>query len=220
VEFFFGLFTQTRTSVNTGFLERPITVGLIAALLTGQWTQCVGVGIFFELLWLDLFPAGTYVPPQRILSTLLVCCVLSVLSLTWPSLVVIPILCALPTASLGTFLEKRLRLVQSENHSRLVDWAEQSPAVSFPAPMIWISLAKKIVVESGLFLVLAVLVTTFTATLQSVFPAAQPPWDVQWPHLWSMALIGAILSVRIRKAYHILLAGVVLGTLVVLVLTY
>jgi len=86
--------------------------------------------------------------------------------------------------------------------------------------MIWISLAKKIVVESGLFLVLAVLVTTFTATLQSVFPAAQPPWDVQWPHLWSMALIGAILSVRIRKAYHILLAGVVLGTLVVLVLTY
>ncbi|MFO7802670.1 MAG: PTS sugar transporter subunit IIC [Desulfovermiculus sp.] len=218
MEFFFGLFTQSRSSINTGFLERPITVGLIAALLTGQWTQCVGVGIFFELLWLDLFPAGTYLPPQRILSTLLVCCVLSVLSLTWPSLVVIPILCALPAASLGTFLEKRLRLVQSENHTRLVDWAGQSPSVSFPAFMIWTSLGKKIVVESGLFLALAVLVTSFTAAFQSVLSTAQPPWDVRWPHLWTVALLGAILSVRIRKAYHILLASVVLGILAVLAL--
>ncbi|MGM0758536.1 MAG: PTS sugar transporter subunit IIC [Thermodesulfobacteriota bacterium] len=218
MEFFFGLFTQSRSSINTGFLERPITVGLIAALLTGQWTQCVGVGIFFELLWLDLFPAGTYLPPQRILSTLLVCCVLSVLSLTWPSLVVIPILCALPAASLGTFLEKRLRLVQSENHTRLVDWAGQSSSVSFPAFMIWTSLGKKIVVESGLFLVLAVLVTSFTAAFQSVLSTAQPPWDVRWPHLWTVALLGAILSVRIRKAYHILLASVVLGILAVLAL--
>jgi PTS system mannose-specific IIC component len=205
-------------SINVGLLDRPLTAGLLAALLSGQWPQCVGVAVFFELLWLDLFPAGTYIPPQRILSTLLVCSVVSVLNLSNPVHILIPIFCALPAAKLGTSLEKCLRTMQGENHTRLVDWAAQPGPTAFPASMIWRSLGKKIGYEGGLFFVLSLLVTVFTAMLVQALPPAQVFSHLGWPHLWSVTLLGAILAVRIRRAYEILVAGAVLGCFLLLLL--
>lgn len=205
-------------TINVGLLDRPLTAGLLAALVSGQWPQCIGVAVFFELLWLDLFPAGTYIPPQRILSTLLVCSVVSVLHLSNPVHILIPIFCALPAARLGTSLEKYLRTMQGENHTRLVDWASQPEATAFPASMIWKSLGKKIGYESGLFFFLALLVTVFTASLVQAIPAALVFSDLSWPHLWSAALLGALLAVRIRRAYEILMAGAVLICFLLLLL--
>ncbi len=205
-------------TINIGLFDRPLAAGLLAALVSGQWPQCIGVAVFFELLWLDLFPAGTYIPPQRILSTLLVCSVVSVLHLSNPVHILIPIFCALPAAKLGTSLEKSLRTMQGDNHTRLVDWAAQPDPSAFPASMIWRSLGKKIGYESGLFFLLALLVTVFTAVLVQAFPPAQVFSDLSWPHLWSVALLGALLAVRIRRAYEILVAGAVLACFLLLLL--
>ncbi|MFW6326198.1 MAG: PTS sugar transporter subunit IIC [Desulfovermiculus sp.] len=202
--------TQFRMTINIGLLDRPLTAGLLAALVGGQWPQCIGVAVFFELLWLDLFPAGTYIPPQRILSTLLVCSVVSVLHLSNPVHILIPIFCALPAARLGTSLEKYLRTMQGENHTRLVDWASQPEPSAFPASMIWASLGRKIGYESGLFFLLALLVTVFTALLVQAFPPALMSSGLSWSHLWSAALLGALPAVRIRRAYEVLVAGAVL----------
>ncbi|MDZ7758977.1 MAG: PTS sugar transporter subunit IIC [Desulfovermiculus sp.] len=215
LEFFFGLITQFRTSINIGFFDRPLTVGLLAGLMTGQWTQCLGAAIFFELLWLDLFPAGTYIPPQRILSTLLVCSTACALNLTTPYQLLLPILCALPAAHLGTFVEKRLRQGQTDNHAQLMTWTDSLQPVAFPGQMIWMSLGKKILCESGLFLLLVMLVTLFTAA-GAFFLPGRISWQFDWTHIWAAALLGGILSVRIRRAYYLLIVGGGLVTLLFL----
>jgi len=41
------------------------------SLFSGQKDISLNLGIFFELLWLDLFPAGTFIPPQSVYAVLL-----------------------------------------------------------------------------------------------------------------------------------------------------
>nr|WP_279614649.1 PTS sugar transporter subunit IIC [Desulfovermiculus halophilus] len=210
--------TQFRTALNTGFLDRPLTIGIIAAAVSGQWPQCLGAAVFFELVWLDLFPAGTFIPPQRIFSTALVCSVIIVLDLNTTAEVVIPLLCALPAAGLGMHIEKRLRMGQSESHTRLETWAARAEPRDFPTSMIWAGLAHKAAWESGVFLGAALLVTGFTSGVLILHPSLVSGWPLSWPHLWSLALIGAVLSVRIRRAYELLVAGICVCTLLIGVL--
>ncbi len=187
-------------------------MGLLAALLSGQWTPCLGAAVFFEFLWLDRFPAGTYIPPQRILSTLLVCSTAFVLHLSHPYLLLPAMLCALPAAHLGTLVEKRLRQEESENHTQLMNWSDQVQPQGFPVHMIWVSLGRKVLWESGLFFLLALFVTIFTAAAGVLTPLERLTFQFGWPHVWAAALVGSILSVRIRRAYYLLIIGLGLGT--------
>ena len=41
---------------------------MLWALLTFRLQPALSAGIFFELLWLDLFPAGTFIPPHGLLA--------------------------------------------------------------------------------------------------------------------------------------------------------
>lgn len=52
-----------RSFCNIGLLERPITLGFLWALFTGQWMPAIHLAIFFELFWLDKFFIGSYIPP-------------------------------------------------------------------------------------------------------------------------------------------------------------
>ena len=62
--FFFGLLSLFRNAVHLGFLDRPLVIGILFALILDPDIPFLGIGIFFELLWLDAIPAGTYIPPQ------------------------------------------------------------------------------------------------------------------------------------------------------------
>ena len=66
--FFFALFFLIRFAFNLGFVHRPLFAAALWALFTWQIQPALGAGIFFELLWLDLFPAGTFIPPQSLLA--------------------------------------------------------------------------------------------------------------------------------------------------------
>lgn len=63
---FFALLSLTRVAVDLGFVHRPIFAALLWAGLTFSLQPAMSAGIFFELLWLDLFPAGTFIPPHAL----------------------------------------------------------------------------------------------------------------------------------------------------------
>ncbi|MFW6005353.1 MAG: hypothetical protein ACOCPN_02640, partial [Desulfonatronovibrionaceae bacterium] len=61
--FFFALLSLARFSVQTGILDRPLVAGFLIYLVTGEMFPAMYVAVFFELLWIDIIPAGTFIPP-------------------------------------------------------------------------------------------------------------------------------------------------------------
>ncbi len=147
------------------------------------------------------------------MSTFLVCVTVFVLDLSSPAQILIPLLCALPGATVGSYLEKRLRMLQGKNHTFLVNWAARPQPEGFPARLIWISMGRKIAWESGVFLGLILLVTYFTIYVGPPLANIPAVANLQWAHLWTLAMIGAVFSLRIRRAYYVLIVGMLLWTL-------
>jgi hypothetical protein len=78
--------------------------------------------------------------------------------------------------------------------------------------MIWVNLGRKIAWESGVFLGLILLVIYFTVYIGPPLANIPAIANLQWAHLWTLAMIGAVSSLRIRRAYYVLIVGIVLCT--------
>ncbi|PKN31367.1 MAG: hypothetical protein CVU63_24290, partial [Deltaproteobacteria bacterium HGW-Deltaproteobacteria-20] len=65
----------------------------------------MSAGIFFELLWLDLFPAGTYIPPQALLSLIATLTILACLPDADMRSTVLVVIATLPLAYLGAWID-------------------------------------------------------------------------------------------------------------------
>jgi PTS system mannose-specific IIC component len=44
----------------------------------------------------------------------------------------------------------------------------------------------------------------------SVYPTLFPGLGVTWPHLWVAATLGGLMALRLKRAYGVLLAGIIL----------
>lgn len=209
--FFFALLTLLRFSVNLGVIERPLVLGLAWGAATGQWHLAVGVSLFFELLWLDHFPAGTFIPPNALLSTLLVLFWAGSMGMESAGSLVIPLMCAIPLAHAGSRVELLQRRWQDKAYNRLLRWARKGERKDGrPERLLAVSLLQTAGINFLLFGASFLVFRRVFTGMRNHWPGFFEASNLSWEHLWLMAALGGLLSLRRRKSYMLLAAGILI----------
>lgn len=192
-------------------MHRPTTAALLWAAAT-QEPAAIFVGVFFELLWLDLFPAGAYIPPNGLLATCLAMVTLAQSpDPTLPTALAVLVgaaLCGHGAANVELVYRKRqdaalMRLADANRRARLPQFA--------PDPIVSRAVAEQWVLGWGMFLVFAAIMQ---GGLHLLAWLPLPRIPVSWPVLLAPALAGGLLALRTRRA--VATAAAALGGLIVL----
>lgn len=202
---------MTRCAFDLGFVSRPLLAALIWAGLTWTLQPALSVGVFFELLWLDLFPAGTYIPPQGLLSLTACLSLLACLPGADMRTTALVLVATLPLAYLGAWVEQTYRTRQNLSYNQLITWNRRGVGHAFtPDRLVFRALAELFTLN---FLLHLLCVLTLLPILRLVQPwlmhGPQPTWSL----FWIAASIGAILALRLPRAYA--LAGAALAIVAV-----
>lgn len=198
----------TRSGVNLGFVERPLFAGFLWGILTGDMTVALPLAVFYELFWLDLFPAGTYLPPNGLFPMLTVVALAGTLPSPDISTLFLPVILTLPLAFLGSYLEKRQRKWQVAGYTRLLRAFRSGRDLEGPAGQaVAVSLLQLFALNFAAFLCAATLVAA--ASEQFAAWQGQPLTfaHATWPLLWIIGCVGGVMSLRIRRSYVIFAAG-------------
>ncbi|MEW5773159.1 MAG: PTS sugar transporter subunit IIC [Thermodesulfobacteriota bacterium] len=199
-----------RFSINIGILERPLVQGLVFGLLAGNLELALYVSVIFELFWLDLIPAGTYIPPNTAASNLSCLTLLHAFGFTTPAEAVFPILLCLPLGWIGARLEDFLRARRNAAYDRLQAWARGDAVRPVRLGRTILEGMIQNWVAHFLFFFAAVLALISLVGLLRAWNLLQPPQGLfSWGHLWVAASFGGILSLRSLRAYGSMAAGVV-----------
>lgn len=171
----------------------------------------MSAGIFFELLWLDLFPAGTYIPPQALLSLIATLTILACLPDADMRTTVLVVIATLPLAYLGAWIEQLYRTRQNAGYNQLLTWNRKGNINAFaPHRLTGRALVEILLLNfSVLALCLAPLLVGLKALQPWISGGPQPTWTM----LWIAACAGAILALRVRKAYALVAVSVILGVI-------
>lgn len=208
----YAVFSTFRFSVALGMLERPLVVAFVFGLIGADWTTCLGVGIFFEIIWLDLFPAGTYIPPHGTAAAMGALSLIQFFGLNSPSELPLPLACGVIFGLAGKRLDVMLRKRENATHNSLLLWGKHAqPAGNVPPLPEWFvmrSWLSAAAVNLFFFLVFFLVFSgILSLAVQKGLVFVSP--ELRWFHLWLFAAVGGLLSLRQRKAY-ILLTGIVL----------
>ncbi|UZP69125.1 PTS sugar transporter subunit IIC [Desulfovibrio mangrovi] len=207
--FFFAFSSVLRFALNFGFLERPLAAGFLWGVATGEWALAIHVAIFFELIWLDLFPAGTYIPPNAVASMLLTLGVSRYFNIQDASLLAFPMLVSLPAALLASRIEYWQRKMQNAGYNRLIQWGRKDVEDSEPGRILFRSLLQSFVMHVAFFC-LCQLVLIGTIRGLSWYLGHLPVINgVEWLHLWFVAGLGGVMSLRVRRSYFVFALGLV-----------
>jgi len=206
-KFFFAVFSLFRFAFHIGLLERPLAAGLFLALITGEVFPVLIIAVFFELLWLDLIPAGTFIPPNAIFcvtSTTLLC---GYFQLEHTGQIFLLMLLSIPGAYILSRIEGWYRIRQNKKYNLILRQSRDRFSSYSPGKMILQSL----VGSFGVNLFSACLGIYFLAY---VYPYLSSIFQFQRELDWSVVLIAASISalagLRVKKAYLSLVVGMVL----------
>lgn len=203
-------FSYFRYSVNIGLAERPLVIGMLWGMVTGDPAISMAIALFFELLWLDLFPAGTFIPPQSVTATFIALGLVRSFGLATPASILLPLAAAVPAAWLGAHMESLYRKRRNRYFNHLL-LATRSRSRNFkPHHFVKRSLVHLGLANLGVF-------SAYMAGACLMLVFAVPHWerlmrpvDISWGHLWLAASLGGVLSLRWRRAYAYLGAGALL----------
>ena len=199
--FFIAAFAS-RSICILGFVERPLVIGFAWWLCTGEFSPALPLAIFFELFWLDLFPIGGYIPPMGSFPYLVLLLLSAQFGWTKPAVLAFPLAATLPLAYLIPYCESRQRDYQKHASSRMIRQARKSmPMEGAPARQILASALQQFFIAAIIF-ILVYLVCYYIVS--SGILKSEPgivPLDVDWPVLYSIAAIGSLLSLRIKRVY-------------------
>lgn len=202
--FFFVLAVTARSFCSIGFLERPIALGFVWWLCTGNPLPALPLALFFELFWLDLFPIGSYIPPMPTLPYLLLLALSKALGWMDPVTLAFPLAATMPLAYAVPLLEYKQRDLQKHASTNLIRMAEElRPLNGYPARLVLRSFFQQagggLLLFIGLYFVMYLLFSLEMTRRNAGFI----PLDVDWSILYAIAAIGALLSLRIKRAYSV-----------------
>lgn len=169
--------------------------------------ESLAIGIFFELFWLDLFPAGTFIPPHAPAATLTTLALASRLGAVEPRVVLLAILLGLPMSWLGARLDQVRREFENRNYNRVLQDARK-PADFHPERVVLASLAVLCALHFLVFGLCLGLLDWLAGLIEPLWLDLFADLPVSWPWLWLAASLGAVLSLRWRRAYALLTLGV------------
>ncbi|OIQ51596.1 hypothetical protein BerOc1_00050 [Pseudodesulfovibrio hydrargyri] len=188
-------------------------VGFFWGAATGEYTTSLYIAIFFELFWLDLIPAGTYIPPQLTAATFSALALTTWFGLDQPSRIMFVLFASMPLAWIGTKVEGWLREREQGSYNALLNWARNPDSKHLPGTLILRSMARGLVMSWASFLVAVLILKQGFDLVFSAYPSMFPPLGVTWAHLWVAASVGGLMALRLKRAYAILAAGVILFAL-------
>lgn len=187
-------------------------MGLFWGLITGQWAESLSIAIFYELCWLDIIPAGTFIPPQLAAATFASLALTTQFWLTGPQQIVIALVLGLPLAWVGYRIEEQVRAFNNRSYNSLLNWGRHSDRTDMPLLLI----VRSVLVQLGVFwLFFFVSILVLSAVMDLILPMLRRPladMNITWPHLWLAASFGGLMALRLKKAYMVLAVGVVLAT--------
>ncbi len=206
--FFFVLSSLGRSSISVGFFERPLFAALLFGLVTNEIEFALLLGLIFELFWLDALRLGAVIPPSATLSFTILYPLNLIFSWQTPAQFVVPLLICLPLA----YLVKGVELFQRKQANAYIAdveaWAEQPLKGLNPQKIIFKSLRKFIllytVLYGTLFFVMYILFSFLTE--HGLIPMMS---KVSWSLLFMISLVGAVLALRTKQAYAIILLAVI-----------
>lgn len=207
--FFFALFSLFRFSVSLGLLERPLVIGLLWGLFVGDLNSSLFISIFYELLWLDFIPVGTFIPPHMTAACFTALAISSYFGLDSMPLVSLPLVLGLPMAWLGAKLERVMRDRLNRSYNGVLQWVRKPLDVNVPGRLLLGSLASKVLANWLFFLVGAgvmALLARFVLNQCGPFLASL---KVSWSYMLIAASIGGVLALRLRSLYFAVAVGTV-----------
>jgi PTS system sorbose-specific iic component. len=212
--FFFALFSLFRFSVSLGLIERPLVIGLFWGLFVGNLESSLFIAIFYELLWLDFIPVGTFIPPHMTAACFTALAISSYCGLDSLPLIVLPLLAGLPMAWLGAKLERTMRDRLNRSYGGVLQWVRKPLDINVPGKLLMGSLVSKILANWLFFLLGAGVLTLLTRFVLSQYGPLLASVKLSWTHLLIAASVGGMLALRLRSLYVSVAAGaVVLGIL-------
>ncbi len=202
--FFFVLSSLARCSISIGLLDRPLVAAFLIGFATNTLELALPLGAVLELFWLDVIRLGAIIPPSGTLSFLLLYPLSLIFTWQTPSTLAIPLLICLPLAYTIKWLELFHRKQANTYIANLETWVENPQQGTSPQAIIFKSLVRTIIHETllylGLFFLLYILFSSFNHT--NTMPTIP---NMNWTILYSMGLMGAMLALRTKRAYAILL---------------
>lgn len=180
--------------------RHPIAAGIVLWLITGDFNLLLAA-VFFELLWLDLFYVGTYVPPDNLFAYLLFVPLITVMGLSQPQDICVVLLACLPFAALFGKLETGVRLRESVSHKRINQVVDARGDIEAAASEIIRHSLGGLVLLCFMVYSLAAMLLYGTAALWIWrFGAVYRIEWAGWGFLLCLAAMGGLLSLRIAWA--------------------
>lgn len=204
---------MARISVSIGFLERPLTLGLLAGWLTGRWDVALPLAVLMELFWLDAIRMGVVVPPMASLAYLLLLPVAPSLAPHIPEQLPLPLLLCLALGHAGAWLERRERQRADALAEAVETWNAGGKGGITPERAVAFSLAAQAVSRFVLYLLCYACVYA-VVVVGGAWGALPSVPALTWNALYGLGLMGAVLSLRTRRAYAVLVCGLAAAILV------
>lgn len=200
-QFFFALFALCRFSVSLGLIERPLVIGLCWGLVFGNLTTCLYISIFYELLWLDFIPVGTFIPPHMTAAAFAGLALATYFGIDAPPLVFLALVCGLPMAWLGAKLDRNLRDRLNRSYSGILHWVRKPAGDDVPGKLILRTLLGKLLVSWLFFFIGVGLLSILLRFVLNQYSAMLVNLDLNWNQFLIAASIGGLLSLRLRSLY-------------------
>ncbi len=191
-----------------GFIERPLVLGLLWQLFTGD-SLALPLAVFFELFWLDLFPIGSYVPPMAAFPYLILLALSGLLGWGDSTTIAFPLALSLPFAYIIPYLEQRQRNYQKGAYNKLMRQARNklAPTGKLAGSLLAASALQQLAAGLVFFWAACAAVYALFSLLvdKMIFPIIL---EVDWPVLFAIAAIGSFLSLRIKPALAVFFTGI------------
>ncbi len=207
--FFFVLTSLARCSISIGLFDRPLVAAFLFGIITNTLEFSLALGIFFELFWLDALRLGAIIPPSGNLSFLLLYPLILIFGWLEPSQFVLPLLLCLSLA----YTIKKVELYQRKQNNIYIEqvkqWTKNPQTGLHPSHIIYKSLWQSIWIYALLYIVLFCLLYFLFSILGTTIPLPIVT-QFNWTLLYATALMGALLALRTKKAYAILLLAIII----------
>ncbi|WP_243546251.1 hypothetical protein [Pseudodesulfovibrio tunisiensis] len=178
---------------------------------SGDFTTSLYIAVFFELFWLDLIPAGTFLPPHLTAATFSALALTTYFGLEQPARIMGVLFASMPLAWLGAKVEAMLRDQARWSYNKLLNWSRHPEQDHVPAMLVARSLALTFLSSWVCFFVATMLLQFGFKIFFQAFPGVLSRIDVSWAHLWIAASLGGFMALRLSRVYAVLGTGIAIA---------